>query len=234
VPPGVGLRSIQDVEVLVSWIDLDTTLSQTAALESTLSPAEKARADRFHTSLLRERFIAARGSLRRLLGARLAVAPELVGIDYGPHGKPQLAAHHPAVEFNVSHCGPTAVIALSTVAVGVDVERMRDVQNVESVAAEVFSPAELRALAAAADKSAAFLRGWTRKEAVLKAYGTGFRTDARALTVSLDGPVTLRMEKGYPGGGAEWTLVDVSRFDHVAALAVRAPVVSVLVDDGSG
>jgi 4'-phosphopantetheinyl transferase len=154
------------------------------------------------------------------------VAPERVAIEYGPQGKPLLAVHHPRVEFSVSHCGPVAAIAIATVPLGVDVERVRHVADVNSMAAQVFSADEQRALAEAADSSTAFLRGWTRKEAVLKARGTGFSADARQLTVSLDGVPTLRLEGGEAAG---WTLLDVSRGDHVAALAVQASDVALVV-----
>jgi len=154
------------------------------------------------------------------------VAPDRVAIEYGPHGKPLLAAHHPRVEFSVSHCGPVAAIAISTAPLGVDVERVRHVADVESMAAQVFSADEQRALAEAADPSAAFLRGWTRKEAVLKARGTGFSADARELTVSLDEAPAFRLEGGKAEG---WTLLDVSRGDHVAALAVQAPAIELVV-----
>ena len=225
-----GSQPSGSVDVLVRWVDLDSRAALVAGLRHTLCPLELERADRFHTPLLRDRFIAARGALRQILGAHLGVAPELVAIEYGPHGKPQLAARQRSVEFSVSHCRATAVIALSSAPLGVDVERARDVQNVESVAAQVFSPGEMRALADATDKVAAFLRGWTRKEAVLKARGTGFSSDARALTVSLDGPVTLLAEDGSAGDAAAWTLVDLSWADHVAALAVQASSVSLVVE----
>ena len=226
-PQGPGVTSVE-----LYWLDLDASASGLAALERSLSTEEVARADRFYTTLLRDRFIAGRGWLRRLLGVRLGVAPESVAIEYGAHGKPHLADRHPRVEFSVSHCGPTAVIALSTVALGVDVERVRTVARVHAVAAHVFSADELRALAEATDKSVAFLKGWTRKEAVLKARGTGFSTDARAITVSLDEPVTLRIGSGAADAGAAWTILDISRRDHVAALAVQARRVSLVVGEG--
>jgi 4'-phosphopantetheinyl transferase len=59
--------------------------------------------------------------------------------------------------------------------VGVDVERLRPVRHLEHIAQRYFHPAETTAILAArpAERDAAFLRGWTGKEAVLKALGRG-------------------------------------------------------------
>ena len=63
-------------------------------LESTLSLEEKARADRFHFVNDRNRFVAARGLLRELLGGYLRQAPATLEFSYGKHGKPFLSGEN--------------------------------------------------------------------------------------------------------------------------------------------
>jgi 4'-phosphopantetheinyl transferase len=72
--------------------------------------------------------------------------------------------------------------------VGVDVEELPPAgEDMIGVAEVVATPAELDELRALAEESrpAAFQRWWVRKEAVLKAEGTGFLTDPRAVHVGV-------------------------------------------------
>src|SRR5271163_2031526 len=61
-------------------------------LESTLAGEERARAARFIFERDRDRYIAARGILRDLLGQYLRCAPRSIEFVYGPHGKPAVAS----------------------------------------------------------------------------------------------------------------------------------------------
>ncbi|MEA2704631.1 MAG: 4-phosphopantetheinyl transferase, partial [Actinomycetota bacterium] len=164
------------------WPDASTVhvvradLDAGTADEALLSADERARAARLRTPLLRQRFTTARGYLRHMLAGLLDVPPKDVDLDAGPHGKPALAAPHPPLEFNLSHAGGVALYAFSRHApVGIDVERARDDLPWERMAARYFAPEE----AASIDTSDAFFACWTRKEAVVKATGTGLSQPLR-------------------------------------------------------
>jgi len=91
-------------------------------LEAFLSTAERERAARLKRPGASERWTVARGALRVLLGARLALMPEEVVIEVGPHGKPELSGTLTC--FNLTHSGELALIALAEDCdVGIDVER---------------------------------------------------------------------------------------------------------------
>ena len=97
-------------------------------------------------------------------------------------GKPVVAE---GIHFNVSHSGDLILLALSPErAVGVDVERRREVPRVQAMterwltAAERADVASLRARGAS--DSDAFLRVWSLKEARLKALGVGISGASRA------------------------------------------------------
>ncbi len=107
-------------------------------------------------------------------------------------------------EIGFSHAGKWAVCVLGkrTVIgrVGVDVEEVRPLAVDEL--APVFSGPERRAIRAAAEPSTELIRRWTVKEAVLKAWGTGFLEDPRCVET---GPSSARGE----AFGCCWEQVDL-------------------------
>jgi 4'-phosphopantetheinyl transferase len=167
-------------------VSLDSGVGSGPADESFLQPDERIRAHRLRDERDRRRFIACRTALRRLIAARTHSDPSALRFTYGRNGRPELNDPRTDIRFNVSHSGGRAVIAVTTlVDVGVDIELNRAIPDADAVAQIVFSAAERRQLEGSSDKSAAFLRGWTRKEALLKALGSGFGDAADRATVSL-------------------------------------------------
>ncbi|MCI0492201.1 MAG: 4'-phosphopantetheinyl transferase superfamily protein, partial [Planctomycetes bacterium] len=143
---------------------------------------EQEQAECFRVEDARHRFIAGRSALRRILGHYLGLLPQDVELDDDPYGKPRLAPSqhgiHLAseVRFNVAHSGELALVAVALgCEVGVDVERLRQVKHVEQLARRFLHPAEADSVMEAdvPARANAFLRCWTRKEAVLKAIGAG-------------------------------------------------------------
>jgi 4'-phosphopantetheinyl transferase len=125
------------------------------------------------------------------------------------------------VDFNLSHSGELAVIALTDgAAVGVDVEhRQRRVDHAR-LAARVCSPAERAHYAALPEAQRAdfFLRLWTRKEAFVKATGEGIWR--RLAELDLAG-----VEPGAIPAHAPWHLYDLAlEADYVGALVVAGPL----------
>lgn len=106
-------------------------------------------------------------ALHAILVHELGEAPEIAR---DGHGKPYLVGRELA--FNVAHSGELAVIAIARggVELGVDVEEHRDRIDVTAVARRFFTAAEAAAVAA---EPRQFFRLWCRKEAWLKARGTG-------------------------------------------------------------
>ena len=157
------------------WLaDLDDAAAVEGAGE-VLSEDERARAQRFVFDVHRRRFIAARAWLRRCLAERLGRPAASLRFEYGPVGKPALAGTD-RLRFNLSHSGRYALLAVTEGAeVGVDIEHVRPLSDMEALAERVFSAAERAALAAVpADRRVeAFFAGWTRKEAYIKARGEG-------------------------------------------------------------
>jgi 4'-phosphopantetheinyl transferase len=215
-------------------IRLDVSDALAARFELTLATQERERADRFRTAELRRRFVAGRGALRAILGAHLGLDARLVVFSYGDRGKPSLAT--PGVEFNLAHTDDLALCALTVGrAVGVDVERLRPMDDAERIIARYFTPRERLEFLEhpRAERASAFFRGWTRKEAFLKATGEGLTASLDSFEVSLEaGGARLLRVGDDPDAACRWSLVDVDvEPGFVAALAVEGPIEAILVRD---
>ncbi len=170
--------SLEPIEVHVWAIPLGSPPAGCAALGLVLSPDERHRAARFRFDLHRNRFIAGRGRLRMILGRYLNLEPSAIEFDYSERGKPFLAGRlrQSGFEFNFSNSGPLALLGVTRdQAVGVDLEAVRPIQDVERLVARFFSPRENAIFHTVSEehKPAAFFNLWTRKEAWLKATGQG-------------------------------------------------------------
>lgn len=204
----VGLEN--DAVVDLWWTSIEGNARAIGAAVDGLDDGERRRADRFTVEAGRMRFIAAHAMLRLLISRDLGVGPAELRFADGPRGKPSLAepAVHPAPRFNISHSGDLAVVVLADSEVGVDVEMIRPVPNLERLALRFFSEAERQRLAADAglDREATFLAMWTGKEAYLKAVGSGVAMPLRAVEIDPGGPAIERLA-GDPHAAGEWTLL---------------------------
>lgn len=191
-----------------------------------LAPDETDRAGRFRFERLRRSFILARGALRILLGRYLKIAPGDVAFRYGSKGKPTLAAPS-LLHFNASHSGDLALFAFTLdCEIGIDVELLRPMPDMEDVARRFFcteETAELMSLPAPRREDSFFLC-WTRKEAYIKATGEGLSTplDAFRVTLQPDEPARLVHLARDPVAAAAWTLHDLKPAPaYAASLAYR-------------
>jgi 4'-phosphopantetheinyl transferase len=202
----------------------------TSLLGSLLSQDERARAEDLKFTHARSAFVVSRVGLRQVLGTTLNCAPQSLEFEAGTHGKPFLAGEHfgCGVEFNVSHSGDIVLYAVSRRrAVGVDVELKKRSLSVEKLARRYFAPGEVRRLlseGSVVDRVDNFYRCWTRKEAYLKARGTGLTTKLDSFEVTLlpgVQPALLRTEVAGddPAG---WGVFDVPVSAGYAAAMVVA------------
>ncbi len=150
-----------------------------------LSSDERARLAGYRDTVVGLRFARGRSLLRRVLAAYLGVGAQTVAFRYAPNGKPGIDGPW---EFNVSHSGDLMLIAVTRgIPVGVDVEADRHEAYPERMARDCLSAAEHRAYAdlPAADRTAAFTRAWTCKEAYVKAEGNGLHRPLRDVEIAL-------------------------------------------------
>lgn len=195
-----------------------------------MSASEAQRAARFVFARDAQRYRAAHGVLRQLLWRHCGLA---AGVEFhlGTHGKPSLGAGA-AWQFNLSHSGDDALIAITAdAAVGVDLEALRPVSDLWLLAELNFSRAELEALRQTprGDQARAFLTAWTRKEACLKAVGSGLsiapasvnagvQTQVRTITIDLPcGTAEVCVESVAAGDDMLAAVATVSRMPTIEA-----------------
>lgn len=186
---------------------------------SLLSEDERTRALRFRRHEDQVRSIATRAALRRILASRVMLPPDKLLFAVNRHGKPSLREDS-GIEFNVSHAGHFALIALSTSdQVGVDIEYRNRRIDSKNLAEYVFSPLERRSGLKTADD---FIDHWVAKESVLKALGLGISEHLQAISVLPGDGESYRVAYDRPewAGIRAWTIEAPDCY--AAALAVKS------------
>lgn len=147
-------------------------------LNATLSDRERARADRFVFEKHKVRYVFAQGVLRDVLSQATGIGAAEIEFTGNLYGKPFLktAAGAATLQFNLSHSADMVAVGLMEHrAIGVDVEYIRPVHDLESVALDNYTPGEFDTIygVPAEEQKAMFFRYWTRKESYIKAVGKG-------------------------------------------------------------
>jgi len=176
-------------ETHVWAVPLDVAPAALAEFHDTLAPVERERAASFHFPLDRNRFVVGRGTLRQVLAHYLQIDPSQVEFSYGPYGKPLLMdnGRESDLHFNLAHSGGLALLAVTRAGkIGVDLERVRPLDDAQELVTRFFCPREIAAFQTLPEdqKPAAFFNLWTRKEAWLKATGEGIAHSLNRVEVS--------------------------------------------------
>jgi 4'-phosphopantetheinyl transferase len=213
-------------EVHVWHVALEQPPECLRTLERLLAAEERRRADRFVFEKDRHHFIVGRGVLRLLLGGYRDTDPARVPFTYGFNGKPALADGS-TLRFNLSHSGGLAAYAFTHGReLGIDVEQLRPLPDAEGIAERFFSRTEREALRALPGelKCHGFFNCWTRKEAYLKACGSGLARPLDEFDVTLrpGEPARLLHVVGQPDEVTRWSLCELTPPPgYVAALMVE-------------
>jgi len=223
----IAIPDLHEDRIQVWRLNLDQDAAGAEHLRALLSDDERARADRFYFPHLRAYYTLVRGALRILLGGVSGREPAKLEFAYAQHGKPYLPGSE--VQFNVSHSGALGLIALARGRrIGVDVERIRNMDDSEAIARRFFAPAEVAEyLSLPADqRPAAFYSCWTRKEAFIKAVGDGLSFPLHQFTVSLKpgNPARVLTVENDPKAARRWQLVALDPGEgYAAALIAELP-----------
>ena len=211
-------------QIHLSLLSLVDERHDMQALFSLLDQAEQARALRFHFEHHRQRFIVSHAYLRTLLSSYLSIDPAAIVYSYQTHGKPQVN-NTLGLHFNMSHSGDYALYAFAHHEIGVDIEALRESIDKGAIAQRFFSATEaayLNSLQGEVQRQA-FFRAWTRKEAWLKAQGSGLHYPLNQCEVSMDSDnsAALLSLAGDTSAAATWGLYPVAvPSGYLAAVAV--------------
>jgi 4'-phosphopantetheinyl transferase len=221
--------ALPEDEVHLWQVNLAVVAKAEQRWEGILSADERVRAARFHFAQDRQYFTATRALLRMILGSYVDSDPKKLVFRYSEKEKPSLAPSQSVsrLEFNVSHSGEIALLAFTRGRLlGVDVEQLREDFDHAAIARRFFSEQERRQLAelAPSERFHGFFRCWTRKEAYIKAQGTGLSLPLHQFDVSLrtGDENALLATRPDTTEAAQWSLREVPvRDGYIAALCVR-------------
>lgn len=183
-----------------------------ASVAHVLDDEERARAGRFAFADTADLFVAAHGAARIILSEYVDAEPAALAFSTDADGKPHLDRTRDAgmdVAFNIAHSGQHALVGIARHRpVGVDLEARRELARRDALARRIMTPQELsrEATLDEPDRSRHLLDVWTRKEALLKARGTGLR-------------VELRSFPSDPGADDPWHVVGLDVPGYAAAVA---------------
>ncbi|MGE0679978.1 MAG: 4'-phosphopantetheinyl transferase superfamily protein [Candidatus Binatia bacterium] len=199
------------------FVPLTCVESSLESLQTLLSSDERERAGRYRFPIHCRRFIVRHAALRTILAAYSGVPVYNLSFQVDHYGKPELDASFvdSPLYFNLSHSDELAVIAVSRIGpLGVDIERIRPLSDLEAIATQYFSPAEQAAILRlpAEQRLLAFYRCWTSKEAFIKALGMGLQFELNRFDVSVsptDPPALLCIDNN-PRKARLWYMTDVA------------------------
>jgi 4'-phosphopantetheinyl transferase len=198
------------------------------SLYQILSSDEQLRTDNLRLQTLKNSFIAGRGILRKILGRYLQTDPAMLVFSEETSGKPHLEDKASCLNFNMSHSGGLSLFAVSLGrAVGIDLEKIRPVNNLTSLTNRFFSPDEHSYITSLPpdERENAFFKAWVLKEAYVKATGEGlvgmdklelFHTDTGRF------PAPLIIKSRPRQSSREWSALSFEPSpSHVAALVAE-------------
>jgi 4'-phosphopantetheinyl transferase len=196
-----------------------------AEIAAVLSAEERQRAARFVHRDDAHRHILGRGLARAALG-RLTGRPAAdIEIVTSPEGKPSMPA---GPSFSIAHSGPIVLLAFAAEGrLGVDAEARRELRNMAGVARTTFCPDEVAAVSACTEEARplAFYRVWTRKEAMLKALGSGLSALGTLSVSCAAGTDNALLRIDPPERLEEWALRSIPSHSAVeAAVAWDRPI----------
>ena len=175
----------------------------------------------------RNRFFTGRHSVRLLLSKYLCANSVDIRIIAEKGEKPFIKNPETSVRFNISHSGQWVVIALSNEELGIDIEKIDMSFDYINLLEEHFTQAEQEFIADAEIPAAAFYYLWTRKEALIKAIGTGLQDSLKEVS-ALDEVVFPHMSE------KKWKIKSFSlRSDYPVALAYCSLPENICFFDGT-
>lgn len=159
---------------------LSLTAEQKPDADQWLTGDEKMRANRFSNHWQRISYVNTHAALNQQLSLLTRSGSQTPAIALAEHGKPFLP-HYQHLHYNLSDTHGFALAAFWDQPVGVDVELIRPIDQIQLIADRYFSVSDRLFIE---DDSERFLLLWTRKEAVLKLTGIGLTDYLNQFSVS--------------------------------------------------
>jgi 4'-phosphopantetheinyl transferase len=152
-----------------------------------LSAHEATRAARFRHALDHDTYTIAHAFWRVALGIVLGADPARVNLTRSPDGQPLLP--RTGLATSLSHSGTMVAVAIARGdAIGVDIEGFSPRGHLNDIAEVLCTPQESAAMSLLEGeaRTRALLDLWTRKEALLKAFGVGLKVTPSSIQAEGD------------------------------------------------
>lgn len=195
-----------------------------------LTPDEQAKWQRYRFDKDKHQHLVTRALIRDTLSRyEPAVAPADWRFELNPHGKPVIANPlRQPLYFNLSHTQNLAALAVTRkAAIGVDVEKIKPVEQVRGLAERCFADEEIRYVFSGEPESLLrrFFKVWTLKEAYIKAFGCGMSLSLHSLVFNpLADPLVVRFESDHEDHPGAWTFRHWAvGAEHLLSLALNVP-----------
>jgi 4'-phosphopantetheinyl transferase len=150
--------------------------------EKLLTEQESILANRFYQKEDRYRFITGRTALRTLASKYLGVLPQDIEVSFGRNKKPFISNPRTNLCFNLSHSGEWILIAFASIELGIDIEQIKTDFSIEDMMSTYFNKTEQKYIVDHPNPQYAFFILWTRKEALMKAWGTGLQDNLQEIS----------------------------------------------------
>ena len=232
MPVELSIPTMPDAGEIHAWtVPCSGGDEEADELLACLSARERHRTARMTDAAARSAFIIGRARVRQILGGYVAQPPATLDVVAREHGKPVLAGAPPWFDFSFSRCARLHVCAIAVNRrVGTDVEMVGSGRDADAIASTYFTHDERAWLAALAapERAAAFAAIWVKKEAFIKAVGSGLR-------LPLDSYRVPREDEGWiegPDSNANAVRWRVRAFSPAAHHVEYGTVVGAVVAEG--
>jgi 4'-phosphopantetheinyl transferase len=219
--------ALAEAETHIWQAKLDLSTAKITQLTEVLAEDERMKASRFRFKEHQQRYIAARGILRKVLGFYLKISGDAIEFEYSSHGKPKISNLNAInLQFNVSHSQDLALYGITRDRrIGVDLEYLRDLDDADKIARRFFSPTESALVASlqGQEQRQVFFQFWTAKEAYLKAIGSGLAGGLDKVEIALKSQAIALLSVGETSENiANWSLDSfIPQPNYIATVATE-------------
>ena len=209
-------------------LSLDEDIGDAAPFLDCLNREEQSRADTLKAPHRRKQFIMVQACLKKILAGIINKKESRIHLPRTGHGKPYIDEQFQGerIYFTLAHSNGQAVIALTLgQELGVDIEKINPDRDCRSLSRRFFSAREQAALSWLEDDElcSAFYACWARKEAFIKAEGSGVAYGLGSFDVSVavhSGPSEITLHRAV-GMHKPWFNISLEcEPDYAGALAV--------------
>ena len=155
-----------------------------------LSIEEQTRAARFINDVDRIRYVCVHRFVRMKLAEELGTDASSIKFGFGEFGKPNITSPLPSstgtLNFNLSYRGDYALLAIADSEVGIDIEQIRPIDDVDAFCSTYFHANERAIInqTTPTEQPKTIFTFWAFKEAFIKALGFGFSRDLTQFDLS--------------------------------------------------